>query len=126
MKNIVKSALTAILIVGPVTATFADTTGTFIGASDHITTGGVSIVKNADGTSTITFDSSFSLDGAPDPQVGFGKDGAFAAESNLGLLKQIKGTQSYIVPANLDISDYNELYIWCVKFGVPLGVAALS
>lgn len=126
MKNFVKAALTALLIVGPVTAVFADTTGTFTGASDHITTGGVSITKNADGTSTITFDASFSLDGAPDPQVGFGKDGKFINEANLGELKQINGAQSYIVPADLDISDFNELYIWCLEFAVPLGVAELG
>lgn len=126
MKKIFTAAVTAFLIVGPVSAVFADVTGTFTGASDHITTGGVSITKNADGTSTVTFDSSFSLDGAPDPHVGFGKDGAFVDLANLGELKQINGAQSYIVPANINISDFNELYIWCVKFAVPLGVAKLG
>ena len=92
----------------------------------HITTGGVTITENADGTSTITFDAAFSLDGAPDPQVGFGKDGTFSSTSNLGPRKSITGAQSYIVPAGLDISDFNELYIWCVKFAVPLGVAQLT
>lgn len=126
MKNIVKAAITAFLIVGPITAAFADTSGTFIGASDHITTGNISIIKNADGTSTVTFDANFSLDGAPDPQVGFGKDGKFIEAANLGILKNLNGTQGYTVPATLDISDFNELYIWCVKFAVPLGVADLS
>jgi hypothetical protein len=124
MKTILKAAITAFLIVGPVAAAFADTSGTFTGASAHITTGGVSITKNADGTSTVTFDASFSLDGAPDPQVGFGKDGKFVNAANLGELKQINGAQSYIVPADLDISDFN--YIWCLEFAVPLGVAELS
>ncbi len=126
MKNIVKATITAFLIVGPVSAVFADTSGTFVGASEHITTGGVSITKNADGTSTVTFDANFSLDGAPDPHVGFGKDGIFADGANLGELKQITGTQSYIVPAGIDISDFNELYIWCLEFAVPLGVAKLG
>lgn len=126
MKNIFTAAVTAFLIVGPVTAVFADTTGTFTGASDHITTGGVSITKNADGTSTVTFDSAFSLDGAPDPRVGFGKDGKYVDISDLGELKNLNGAQSYIVPASLNIDDLNELYIWCLKFGVPLGVAELS
>jgi hypothetical protein len=126
MKNFIKAAITAFLIVGPVSAVFADTTGTFTGASDHVTTGGVSITKNADWTSTVTFDSSFSLDGAPDPQVGFGKDGKFIDASNLGVLKNLNGTQSYIVPAAINIDDFNELYIWCVRFAVPLGVAKLG
>ncbi len=126
MTQIFKAALTALLIIGPVSSVFADTAGSFIGASDHITTGGVTITKNADGTSTITFDSSFSLDGAPDPHVGFGKDGKYDLTTGLGLLKSKTGAQSYIVPASVDIDDFNELYIWCLKFGVPLGVAELS
>lgn len=126
MKNIIKAAITAFLIVGPVSAVFADTTGTFTGASDHITTGGVSVTKNADGTATVTFDSSFSLDGAPDPHVGFGKDGTFVKASDLGLLTSLNGAQSYIVPASVNIDDFNEVYIWCLKFGVPLGVAELG
>lgn len=126
MKNLLTAAVTAFLIVGPVTAAFADTTGTFTGASDHITTGGVSITKNADGTATVTFDAAFSLDGAPDPRVGFGKDGKFIDISDLGALKNLNGAQSYIVPASLNIDDFNELYIWCLKFGVPLGVAELG
>ena len=126
MNKYISAALTALLIVGPVTAAFADTSGTFTGASDHITTGGVTVTKNADGTATVTFDASFSLDGAPDPRVGFGKDGKYVDISDLGKLKQLNGAQSYIVPASIDIDDFNELYIWCLKFGVPLGVASLG
>ena len=126
MNKYLSAALTALLIVGPVTAAFADTSGTFTGASDHITTGGVTVTKNADGTATVTFDASFSLDGAPDPRVGFGKDGKYVGLSDLGKLKTLNGAQSYIVPASLAIDDFNELYIWCLKFGVPLGVAELS
>ena len=126
MKTVIKAAITAFLIVGPVTPAFADTTGTFTGASDHITTGGVTITKNADGTATVTFDASFSLDGAPDPHVGFGKDGAYVDGTDLGLLKNLNGSQSYIVPASLNIDAFNELYIWCLKFAVPLGVAELN
>ena len=45
--------------------------GTFTGASDHITTGGVKIIKTANGGAVVILDSDFSLDGAPDPRVGF-------------------------------------------------------
>jgi hypothetical protein len=126
MKNLTAFALGIALITGGVTASLADTTGTFTGASDHITTGNVTIVKNDDGTATVTFDSAFSLDGAPDPRVGFGKDGEYVNLSDLGALQNLNGEQSYIVPASLNIDDFNELYIWCLKFGVPLGVAQLN
>lgn len=125
-----KLLINAFLAIGlTALATFgasAGTSGSFIGKSDHITTGGVSIVKNADGTATVTLDENFSLDGAPDPRVAFGKDGSYASEADLGELKNLNGKQVYTVPASVNIDDYNEIYIWCLKFSVPLGVAALN
>ena len=100
--------------------------GTFTGASDHITTGGVEVIKNDDGSHTVVLAADFSLDGAPDPRVGFGKDGKYDTATGMGLLKSLNGTQSFTVPAGVDPSDYNEIYIWCLKFSVPLGVAALN
>ena len=46
--------------------------GTFDGRSDHITTGGVSLVKTGSGYA-LNFAADFSLDGAPDPIVAVGK-----------------------------------------------------
>ena len=100
--------------------------GTFTGASDHITTGGVEVIKNDDGSHTVVLAADFSLDGAPDPRVGFGKDGKYDSATGMGLLKSLNGSQSFTVPAGVDPSDYNEIYIWCLKFSVPLGVAALN
>ena len=98
----------------------------FTGASDHITTGGVTIVKTANGGAVVILDSDFSLDGAPDPRVGFGADGVYASESDLGPLTSKTGIQVYIVPPSVDVDDFNEVYIWCRKFAVPLGVASLN
>ena len=100
--------------------------GTFTGASDHITTGGVEVIKNDDGSHTVVLAADFSLDGAPDPRVGFGKDVKYDTATGMGLLKSLNGKQSFTVPAGVDPADYNEVYIWCLKFSVPLGVAALN
>lgn len=117
-------ALTTLATVGVLAG---DTkTSTFTGKSDHITTGGVTIVKHADGTATVTLEDDFSLDGAPDPRVGFGKDGKFVEASDLGELKMLNGKQTYTVPASINVDDFNEIYIWCLKFSVPLGVAKLG
>ena len=125
-----KNLITAILVAGlTALATFgaqAGPSGTFTGASDHITTGKVTIERNDDGTATVTLHEDFSLDGAPDPRVGFGRDGEYATETHLGALQKLAGTQTYIVPASVNLDDYNEIYIWCLKFSVPLGVAALN
>ena len=128
MKHLFSIALAATVLFTAFQAApaFADVAGSFTGASDHITKGGVTVVKNADGSATVTFGAGFSLDGAPDPRVGFGKDGEFVEASDLGELKSLNGAQTYIVPASINIEDFNELYIWCLEFSVPLGVADLS
>lgn len=99
--------------------------GTFIGKSNHITTGSVEIIKNSDGSHTVVLGSDFTFDGAPDPRVGFGKNGKYDKSTGMGLLRSNNGKQSYTVPAGVDPSKYNEVYIYCLKFSVPLGVAKL-
>ncbi|GAB5467853.1 MAG: hypothetical protein Kilf2KO_08830 [Rhodospirillales bacterium] len=106
----------------------ADTTvaqGTFTGASDHITTGGVSIVTTPEG-SFVVLAEDFSLDGAPDPHVALGKDGTYDASTRAGLLKSNSGAGRYKLPEGVDPSAFNEVYIWCVKYSVPLGVAQVQ
>ena len=123
------AAATAVTMTAAIPAsagTGVAASGAFTGASDHITTGGVSIVKTANGGAVVILDSDFSLDGAPDPRVGFGVDGVYKDASDLGELVSKTGIQVYIVPPSVNVDDFNEVYIWCRKFSVPLGVAALK
>ena len=99
--------------------------GTFKGASNHVTTGMVELVTE-NGQTFVRLKPNFTFDGAPDPKVGFGSNGKYDGKSDLGALKSNSGEQRYAVPASLDISGYNEVYIWCKKFSVPLGVAKLN
>ena len=98
--------------------------GGFTGDNDHVVTGNA-IVSRVNGQWVVTLDEGFTLDGAPDPKVALG-DGKYVKGTILGELKNLKGTQSYILPANLDIGDYNQVYIWCEKFSVSLGHADLT
>ncbi|MEP4246502.1 DM13 domain-containing protein [Tateyamaria sp.] len=128
LKTLFVAALATVVSIAAVPAMAADTvaSGSFTGASDHITTGGVEVIKNADGSHTIVLADDFSLDGAPDPRVGLGKDGHYNGNTDSGLLGALTGGQSFVVPAGVDVSDFNEVYIWCEKFSVPLGVAKLN
>ena len=99
--------------------------GTFVGASGHETRGGVSVVKDGSGLEVVLA-GDFFLDGAPDPKVGFGKDGDYDSKSQLAHLKANAGKQEYKIPGSVNVSDYNEIYIWCEKFSVPLGIATLN
>ncbi len=99
--------------------------GQFEGRSRHVTTGGVMVKKDAKGA-MVVLEKDFSLDGAPDPKVGFGRDGVYDSAAQLDVLKSKTGHQEYAIPASVDPSRYNEIYIWCEKFSVPLGVAKLK
>lgn len=99
--------------------------GSFIGKSRHTTTGGVTIVRQSDKT-VVILESDFGFDGAPDPKLGFGNDGHYDRASQFSPLKSNKGRQEYVLPDSTDPSNYNELYVWCEKYSVPLGVTQLK
>ncbi|MCA0908101.1 DM13 domain-containing protein [Ruegeria marisrubri] len=103
----------------------AEKKGTFEGRSNHVTSGSVKLVKDG-GRYIVELGDDFSLDGGPDPRVAFGKDGTYAPDTKLGALLNLTGSQSYAVPPTMDVSGYNEVYIWCEVAGVPLGVASLK
>ena len=132
MKKILKSIAGAVVVTVTVFSIAAAGTdeiaakGVFKGASNHATSGGVSIVKTTTAQSVVILGPDFSLDGAPEPYVGFGKNGRYDRRASLGKLGNNNGKQVFKVPPNINISTYNEVYIWCRKFGVPLGIATLK
>lgn len=113
--------------MGPVAAS-AETVlgkGVFSGKSGHSTSGSVSVVKTDKGVE-VRFGSNFKLDGAPGPWLGFGTDGKYDQKSQFSKLGVNSGAQVYKVPGKIDVSKYNEFYVWCRPFNVPLGVARLN
>lgn len=74
---------------------------------------------------TITLLDDFKFGNAPDPKVALGRDG-YDAKTLMGPLKSKTGKQSYQVPAGIDASQYNEVWIWCEQYNVPLGVAKIN
>ncbi|MEM1272544.1 MAG: DM13 domain-containing protein [Pseudomonadota bacterium] len=94
--------------------------GSFVGESNHETRGTAEI---ADGMVNLLDD--FWFDGAPDPKVALGADG-YDPATLMGPLESNTGAQSYTIPAGIDPADYNEVWIWCERFNVPLGVARLG
>lgn len=98
--------------------------GSFVGQSGHTTRGDVRIIKQS-GKTFVVLSKNFFLDGAPDPKVAFGKNG-FVKGTIIGKLRKLTGEQRYSVPAALDIRNFNQVYIWCEKFAVPLGIASVE
>lgn len=115
---------TAALGVAPALAGGHGRIGEFKGKSNHITTGRAEVVVQGGKAEVILLDD-FTFDGAPDPKVALGNNG-YDASTLMGKLQKNKGKQSYAVPAGIDTAKYNEVWIWCEKFNVPLGVAKLN
>ncbi|NET33395.1 MAG: DM13 domain-containing protein [Cyanothece sp. SIO1E1] len=94
----------------------------FIGENDHVVSGQVQIIKKGD-VSYLVLGEDFSFDGAPDPRLGFSIDNQFVQTSLFSGLNRDSGKQIYRLPATFDVSDYDEVTIWCEKFDVPLAEA---
>ncbi len=113
-------ATAAALAAGPAFAGGHGRLGTFTGASNHVTTGTAEIAGNQ-----VNLLDDFTFDGAPDPKVALGNDG-YDPATLMGALRSNTGAQSYAIPAGIDPANYNEVWIWCERFNVPLGVAKLN
>ncbi len=118
---------TAAVLATPVAAAAQDqvlASGEFRGKSGHAASGGVSVVKTATGA-VVVLGPDFKFDGAPDPKLGFGKNG-YVKSTQFSILKSNSGKQTYEIPAAIDPADYTEVWVWCEKYSVPLGVATLK
>ena len=103
----------------------AELNGQFEGRSKHITSGDVSIVQTDAGYELVLADNFF-LDGAPDPVIGFGDGDTYVKATTFTKLNKKAGRQNYALPDSFIPGANSQVFIWCEKFSVPLGVATLS
>ena len=86
-------------------------------------------VQRKDGQTVVAFDEAFKTKGGPDLKVFLSPkpvkqvDGATALKDALylGVLKSNKGAQTYSVPNDVDLSQYESLIIQCEAFSVLWG-----
>ncbi len=119
--------LGAAVLAAPVAASAQDqvlASGEFRGKSGHAASGGVRVVKTGSGIAVV-LDPDFKFDGAPDPKLGFGKNG-YVKAAQFSALKSNSGKQTYEIPAAIDPADYTAVWVWCEQYSVPLGVATLK
>lgn len=99
----------------------------------HETTGTASIYQLPDGKRTLRL-SDFETSNGPDVHVYLtaqeiekGSDAIKQAGFiDLGSMKGNKGDQNYEIPAGVDLAKFKNVTIWCARFGVNFGEAALS
>jgi hypothetical protein len=106
--------------------------GNFKGLA-HETKGKASIYQLSDGGRTLRL-TEFETSNGPDVRVyltaGDVEKGNDAIDQagfvDLGSMKGNKGDQNYAVPADVDLHKYKNVTIWCARFGVNFGQAALA
>ncbi len=110
----------------------AVTKGNFKGLA-HETKGLASIYQLPDGKRTLRL-TEFETSNGPDvhvyltaAEIDKGNDAIKEAGFiDLGSMKGNKGDQNYDIPANADLNKYKNVTIWCARFGVNFGQAALA
>lgn len=109
--------------------------GTLI-SHEHETTGTVRVIQLPDGSRQLAIENLDTTNG-PDVHVWLsagpvveGFDGWFTAGGHpyvdLGMIKGNQGNQVYDIPADVDLSAYPTVDLWCVQFAVSFGAAALT
>jgi len=99
----------------------------------HETKGVATVHQLADGKRILRL-SNFETSNGPDVHVylvaaEMASDNATVTRAgfiDLGSLKGNKGDQNYEVPADADLNKYKSVSIWCARFGVNFGAAALG
>lgn len=100
-------------------------TGTFQGDA-HPTAGTANVLGNGTGQRFLRLEN-FETDNGPDLNVYLvnSSTGDVSDYIDLGDLKGNIGDQNYEIPEGADLSIYDEVVIWCVRFGVGFGDALL-
>jgi hypothetical protein len=99
----------------------------------HPTSGTATIYKMADGSRMLRF-TNFDTSNGPDVHVYMvasddAKDAATVERAgfvDLGTIKGNVGDQNYTLPGDLDLAKYRAVSIWCKRFSVNFGAAALK
>ncbi|MGB9510524.1 MAG: DM13 domain-containing protein [Candidatus Acidiferrum sp.] len=98
----------------------------------HPTEGTATIYQTGDGTHVLRL-TNFSTSNGPDVHVymvaaDYAKDAATVEKAgfvDLGVIKGNIGDQNYTLAGNLDLAKYRAVSIWCKRFSVNFGAAAL-
>ena len=103
---------------------------------EHASSGAVRVLELADGSRVLRFEGLDTSDG-PDLRVWLtdapvleGNAGWHVFDDgrylDLGELKANRGDQNYSIPAEADLADFTSVSVWCRRFAVSFGAAALA
>jgi Electron transfer DM13 len=117
----------------PASATVVLAEGTFT-SQEHATKGVARVLQLPDGSRIVRLEN-FSTSDGPDVHIWLSDRPAGSAQWKiyddgrylpLGKLKGTDGNQNYAIPAGADLSGFNSVVVWCVRFTVAFGSAPVD
>lgn len=96
--------------------------GMFVGVGHTVS--GTAAIYELDGNHYVVFEP-FSSQNGPDLKVYLSKDQGISDYINLGPMKSTMGKQSYLIPGNPTLADYDHVLVWCQQFSVLFGKAEM-
>ena len=134
INDTVNEALPTPVTSGPAErpATTAVLAASNLHSGEHHTVGRVTVLQLPDGRRLVRL-TDFRTSNGPDVRVWLSAAGGsasngtvrHAAHTDLGGLKGNIGNQNYAIPRDVDLADVHSLVIWCRRFHVTFGAAAL-
>ena len=97
----------------------------------HPTSGQAQIVEEG-GAKYLELSQDFQSDRGPDLKVILHKASTVNQKVqegdyvNLGLLKSFNGSQRYLIPDEVDLTQYQSVAIWCEEYNVTFGYAPMA
>jgi hypothetical protein len=125
IKKLILPIFAALALAGNAFA--ADQSGTFSKKKYNIK--GSWTLTQVDGKNVIRLSDDFKTKKGPDLKIFLSKKTvgtlknkpSLIAPLNLGVLKSNKGSQDYIIPANIDLSQYESILIHCEAYNILWG-----
>ncbi len=107
-------------------------------SAEHATTGNVELISQ-DGQATLVFDETFATSNGPDLVVVLHRSANLIAETTppayplnkedyvvIAPLTATNGRQEYAVPAEIDLTAFEAVAVWCQQFNATFGAAPLQ
>ncbi|MEM8909632.1 MAG: DM13 domain-containing protein [Bacteroidota bacterium] len=110
-----------------ITVNSGDLSGTFTGLSGYSVSGSVTRTQDEDGNVVIQLEEDFSTQSGPGLYLYLGQSGTSGANSvSIDKLQARSGTQTYVIPSNINANDFDFVLIFCQPFNVVFGSAELQ
>ncbi len=100
--------------------------GTFVGRNNYSVSGNFSL-QEVNGDLTLIFDDNFRASNGPGLYVYLSNQPtSITGGEEVGKLMKNSGAQSYSIAANIQLTTYNYVLIYCKPFGVPFGTGSYN